>query len=678
MRSTPSEPPREEAAPATEQELDLEGLERLLEDGERVDAIVEGVARVRIDGYAPFISAAIHDGHRLREDLISRCRLDDGERLAEEDPHTGDLIGAMSISVTALDSRYEYDLNRPPAQCVHTEAWGKDVWSRKLPQGEVRRSRSRHRAFYGVLDAIVGRLEDIFGACVIFDIHSYNHQRKGPAPPLFNIGTAQVDMSRWGAVIRNLEQSLARIELPNLTTRVALDEVFQGRGYLAAHANARYENTLVIPLEIAKVFMDAETQEPFPLVIEQLQQQLTRSLGAAAAFFSRRHTRKKIKRLDLLPDSGDPSLAQVDARLHQLARNIDTLAYVNPINIATEKKRFLSRHGQEEPSFRYRQLDIDTYAFRETLYHLPVKRIRDPDIRALYRDVIDMLATRVELISTVGTKEFLYNSLRYYGEPTEMDLANARFLLHAASIPDGDDAPEIEPAAAKEFFEEKARQWDIPVKVELSGRLAAKAMAMASRRSLLVNRNERFSRTDLLALSHHEIGVHHVTTLNSRAQALKVLSIGLPGNTAAQEGLAVMCEYLSGNMNSRRLRAIAHRVVAVDQMVRKNDFRQTYHHLRGEHGLEADAAFSVTVRAHRAGGFTKDYLYLRGLQRALELHRGGGVDNLLLGKVGFKHEEVLGELVARGILAPPRLVPPALRDPASTDPLIDYVISSIR
>ena len=74
---------------------------------------------------------------------------------------------------------------------------------------------------------------------------------------------------------------------------------------------------------------------------------------------------------------------------------------------------------------------MNPYEFREKLYRLPVDDIRDVSIQQFYRDVIDAYAIKVDLLASVGKEKFLYNSLRYYGEPSENDNKTAEFLLFA-------------------------------------------------------------------------------------------------------------------------------------------------------------------------------------------------------------------------------------------------------
>ena len=64
------------------------------------------------------VATAIHAGHELRPDIRALTALDDATRLREEDPFTDLLTGIGGATVVAHRSRFEVDLNRPPAQAV--------------------------------------------------------------------------------------------------------------------------------------------------------------------------------------------------------------------------------------------------------------------------------------------------------------------------------------------------------------------------------------------------------------------------------------------------------------------------------------------------------------------------------------------------------------------------------
>jgi len=652
----------------------------LIEQGKTFECTLEdGSLTLKIEEYAPILCTAIHQGHRLRAELEARCLLSEQERLYEEDPYTADLISSMPITLAAEDSRYEYDLNRPLSQCVYKKAWGKDIWRKRLTQSQLARSHDKHRCFYRILDALIARLQKKFRGCIVFDIHSYNYHRLGDATPTFNIGTEQIDMERWGGVVSRFQKQLGHMSLPNIQVEALLNGVFYGRGYLIGHVNGLFENTLVLPTEVKKVFMDELSGELFPLVLDEMKEGAKGAISETAAFFARRHTRKtRARRQDMLSTTLDPAIIKVDRQLYKLARGVETLQYINPVNILREKKRFFAQKGNYRPEFTYRQLNIDPYQFKEKLYRLPVDDIRDVEIQQLYRQVVNAFADKIDMLVSIGSEQFIYNSLRYYGEPSEKDLANARFLLYAPPLADQEEPGDIGPEEMASYFRDVAYQWDLDCKVETSSRLVAAAMVNNEKRTLLIRRDARVSRTELQALAHHELGVHMVTTLNALKQPLKVFSLGLPNNTVAQEGLAILSEYLSGNMTLIRLKELALRVIAVDQMIRNGDFRYTFNMLTERYGMGRDGAFRLATRVHRGGGFTKDYLYLRGLHNALGVYQEEkDISALFIGKTGFANLPLIKELIARGILEKPVYMPECLSNIMPSSQVLDYLVASI-
>ncbi|VAX01140.1 hypothetical protein MNBD_GAMMA21-1867 [hydrothermal vent metagenome] len=103
-----------------------------LSEQECITAIESGKPFHANVAYAPFICTAIHDDHRVRDEIIDNCALSEDERYFEEDPYTGEFINNMPITVTGCDSRYEYDLNRGPDTAIYEEAWAKVVWKTPL------------------------------------------------------------------------------------------------------------------------------------------------------------------------------------------------------------------------------------------------------------------------------------------------------------------------------------------------------------------------------------------------------------------------------------------------------------------------------------------------------------------------------------------------------------------
>ena len=83
--------------------------------------------------------------------------------------------------------------------------------------------------------------------------------------------------------------------------------------------------------------------------------------------------------------------------------------------------------------------------------------------------------------------------------------------------------------------------------------------------------------------------------------------------------MAVLSEYLSGNITMKRLRELALRVVAIDTMCNGADFKSCFSMLTEKFKADIHFAFNLCVRVYRGGGFTKDYLYLN-FHKLFEFH----------------------------------------------------------
>ncbi|MEJ6062047.1 flavohemoglobin expression-modulating QEGLA motif protein [Aliivibrio salmonicida] len=633
--------------------------------------LADGGLTLRISEYQPYLATAVHNGHEMRASLSELCTLSDSERYVQESPYSGDFISSLPIVLLALDSRYEYDIDKTEATCID------NVWTSPLAEKESELSKSKHATYYRILHCLLTTLENEFGICSVYDLRSYNYQSTDEAIPTFNVGTKQINARRWRKKINDLLDRLNHVELPNIDVDAQENSVCTGLGYQATFVKEHFSKTVIFPLGVKKIYMDESRGESFPLVIEKLKEELKTVIsGHVAAMLSRRSgAKKKVTPGQILVSTLSAEAYKVDRALFKIAKGINTLSYINPSNLRQEKRRFLTKPFTYEPNFTYKQLDIDPYLFREQLYRLPVDDIRDADLQKLYRKVIDQLAVRIDLLTSIGTDDFLYNSLRYYGQPDDQDIANANFILHAKEY-DEPEAQTVTPKEAMAAFHEAADEYGFKCKVIGSTQLIARAMV--SGKTLKVNTGVMFGKKDLDALIHHELGVHMVTSINAEQQPLKILTLGLPGNTHTQEGLAILCEHLSGSFNLGRLKTLALRVIAVHKMVKGDSFSETFHCLKHDYDQSDDSAFTITARAYRGGGFTKDYLYLKGLRDALHMYEKEDLTSLFLGKTGFEFKPILDELIARNILPAPKFIPKALSISREKDPVLDWLMKSIR
>jgi hypothetical protein len=261
-------------------ELDVgDCLQAIREHKTFAASVNDGALFIRIDEYVPIVCTAIHNGHRLRPELAAKCALDEAARLREEDPYTADIASNMPITVVGNDSRYEYDLNRPPETCVYEEAWGQVVWSEPLTDAERAASLAKHQAFYSILGELYGQLESLHSQVTVYDVHSYNFRRPGMGDvPVFNIGTEQVDTKRWQPDIDRWAEVLGNIQLPGVNVRAAVNEIFCGRGYQATYVQENCRNTLLLATEAKKVFMDELSGEPQPEILAELHREFEQAI----------------------------------------------------------------------------------------------------------------------------------------------------------------------------------------------------------------------------------------------------------------------------------------------------------------------------------------------------------------------------------------------------------------
>lgn len=632
----------------------------------------DGSFFLAVDEYVPYVCAAIHNGGNLRKELLPKMLLSRAERWKEEDPQTGRFISSFPIRIIAHDSRYEYDLNRTPGQAIYREAWGKKVWRSPLNAEERRASLAKHRRFYRVMTLLIETLEERFGRCLVFDIHSFCRRgRKRSADPLFNVGTKNIDRRKHRKTVDAWLRELARIRAPHVTGRTAENENFQGEGFLLKHLTARFDRTLVLATEIKKVYCDEDEGDVYPAVVHAISEGLKTAVLKTAAVFNAGGGSK------LLSRTIGADVREVDAAVAQLNKGVELLDYVNPVNKETARDKFFRSGYRVNPKFRQRPLPMEPIAFKRAAYSIPVTKIRDPQIQSMYRDIVEAQVSLVEMMAMRGTKDFLFESLKQFGEPSATDLANARYLAHYPEGPEPERPYGAEAAARR--MRACVKLYGQDCRVVVAHNLSAKAMFAPARRVVELQAGARFSEDEITALGHHEVGVHLLTTVNAAAQPLHFPRAGMPAYSYTQEGLAILSEYLSGAMHASRLRELGLRVLAVRSMIRDYDFKTTFEMLVDACGLEPDRAFDIAVRAYRSGGMTKDYLYLSGFKRVHDLWRQGDRWRwLLTGKVSVEYLDLLEELVNRGFLKRPALVPIPFKRPKKPAQALAFLVDGIR
>ena len=154
---------------------------------------------------------------------------------------------------------------------------------------------------------------------------------------------------------------------------------------------------------------------------------------------------------------------------------------------------------------------------------------------------------------------------------------------------------------------------------------------------------------------------------------------GFPNNVETQEGLAVYAEYKSGCLTITRLKELSYRVIAADSLAKGYAFSDTFHLLHNQYKLNRDKAFSITLRVHRGGGFTKDYLYLTGLKKVYDYaKKDNNLDVLLTGKVTLEYKSTIEKMQALGLAKPSKNYTDSYLNTEGTNSNFDFILSSLK
>lgn len=264
-------------------------IDQIIDKIER-EEVFEAVAAdysftLKIEKYTYYLCGAVHDGHQFRKELWENCLHTEYERWYEEDPCTKQMIEAMPIVIAGRDSRFEYDLNRAPTNAIYEDAWGKKLWKTPLSREQQEKSLNKHANFYKVVFALISKIKTLFGAAIVYDLHSYNWKRWDREVPVINLGTANIN-AKYNAFAKAWCNTLASISLPhNILTTAAINDTFKGNGYFLKNISQNFEHVLVLATEFSKIYCDEYEYIVFPEVVQAITTQLKPLLESHAHHF---------------------------------------------------------------------------------------------------------------------------------------------------------------------------------------------------------------------------------------------------------------------------------------------------------------------------------------------------------------------------------------------------------
>ncbi|MDJ0929018.1 MAG: DUF1704 domain-containing protein [Gammaproteobacteria bacterium] len=534
-----------------------------------------------------------------------------------------------------------------------------------------------------LISALAGPLIDAYGAAIVLELWCTS-SRPAPSettttlPPGFRL-VAPAHRAP-AETLETLERALLVAHWPGGKPDIGVDYVAQvapdGMQPLLTNAQLAGGNITELGLELAPTYRDPEGTTVYPEVLRQIRAQLGHALRQA--FFTFSHTRATYRPAhyhELGTRAMTPVVHESDQALAAVCDSYELLLHVTPVNTPAAWQKFEASAYQRLPEFHYRPLRADPSELKAALYRIPIDDIEDPALHHLFATKRDETDRQITMLSDRETSRFLPESLQIYGRPDEDLIRLATALLERLPVSmqtsaeePGLDAERFAASAREELGYYKQQDAEFEAEVEISDTVPG---LMVSRGKLLVGYDASVDTARVDATLHHEVGTHLLTYHNGLVQPFQQLHAGLAGYEELQEGLAVFSEYLVDGLNTSRLRWLAARVLAAESVADGADFIETFRLLERQYDFDVHSAFIIAMRVHRAGGFTKDLIYLKGLGRLLQqLAAGVEITELLVGKISFDQIEVIRELRWRQVLEAPRLRPRYLENPSAQQRLL--------
>ncbi len=466
------------------------------------------------------------------------------------------------------------------------------------------------------------------------------------------------------AVLEEMEEALLACTIHRRTPTVCVDYrdvVRDPAGLTLAPCAGGTNGVVCLGLETSPVFRDPHSGEIYVFALEAFRRRLNTALKRTFHAFAHQYTCYRPAHYhEMGPRRPDAEALRVDRGLARISAGFDLLLHVTPVNADAAWEAFRKHRYSRVPTFLYRPRTIAPGLAKRRLFRLPLERIEDPTLARILQAKRDELDRQITLVADRNTPRFLPGSRALFGDVEPALGALAGELLSSIDHDGRAGGEMLDAEAFARRAREELRHYRQQDRRFRSGVAVRDDIAgiMVSHGRFLIGRGARVAASRVGAALAHEIGTHVVTWHNGRLQPFRELQEGMAGYEPMQEGLAVLAEYLVGELEASRLRQLAGRVKAVELITDGADFVETFRVLHGEYGFAPRAAFMMTMRTFRGGGYTKDAVYLRGLQRLLQrLANGLKLEDLYVGKVADPWLPYVEELRWRTIVQPPAVLP---------------------
>ena len=349
-------------------------------------------------------------------------------------------------------------------------------------------------------------------------------------------------------------------------------------------------------------------------------------------------------------------------RLHDTARLlVGTTTHSDPEE-RLRLIRCIERDQHAKPRWRWQRLSIDRSTWNA------LGRARDlaesSEAGELYLARLEELETELVLLESLGrSKQVRPMAARLFGtgservfaheESTVLDAAH-EILSHGPADPERKTIPatSAESIDLRDLMLAYAKHVGLHIAVRVDPGLIANA-AVGERTVFIADR--AFGAHEAQRLATHEVYGHLVSAFNGRTQRLGLFAIGTAGSYGDQEGVAIYLEELAGLLSTNRQRTLAGRLLATHAMHAGVSFGDTARALVVEHDFSPACAVTLCERAFRAGGVSRDAVYLTGWLRVRHaVERGEArLAELQLGKVSLGALGEVRRLLRAGLVTNP-------------------------
>ncbi|WP_281950717.1 flavohemoglobin expression-modulating QEGLA motif protein [Nitrosophilus kaiyonis] len=551
-----------------------------------------------------------------------------------------------------------------------------DVGTKRLVFGEAAYIIAKEEVTKNGLNHLIREIakiaKDDYGAFLLIEIWSKPHQEKEPflkdKKPEFKIyapklgvltSTIEALKNRLNEIVINRENAQTQIEYTDNIAPYEMEPLYSNRVF-------NKNNIYMIGVEVKPIYQDYTGKKLYPLELAKLHKGVANACKMAFYTFMKEHTNlEPIDYRSLGRRVVTKVVKTIDTDLANIEDSFDFLLQATPVNLEEAWNEFKNSGFSKKPTFHYRPKPFDPSIIKRDLFSLPIEYIEDPTLTEIFSEKLDELDKKISMLKDRDTKNFFYGSMQVYGEIEKNLLDTALEILNLTknyneSIDEYVDAYEFSEYAKKEIEDYKKIFPKFNAVVELREDIVSSAMV--SNHKFLIYKYAKFPKNRIKALLNHEIGTHILTYFNGLYQPFKQLHTGLKGYDEMQEGLAVLSEYLCGELGIKRIKILAARVLAAQSLIDDYDFVKTFNLLKS-YNFADKTAFSITTRVYRGGGLTKDAIYLRGFIDILEYIKDGGeIEPLYIGKIAANHIPMIKELILRKVLKNPPLMPKYLKD----------------